>query len=147
VSRRQRLAMLGVAVALAVAAFFVLRPAEDPSEREPTPAAESPSQSGQGTGTPEARPAPAKPRPVLIRTKDGKPVGGVRDITVDSGDTVRLQVRSDVPEEVHVHGYDRYIRVGPGRSGNASFEASLEGVYALELHGSGEQIASLRVQP
>lgn len=52
-----------------------------------------------------------------------------------------------MPEEVTVHGCDRYIAVGPNRSGRASFEAGLEGVYEVELHGSGEGIASLRVEP
>lgn len=139
--------MLGIAVALAVAAFFILRPDEESAQRAQTGGSGSSAQPREGSGTPEAEPAPAKPEPVVIRTEDGKPVAGVRDITVDSGDTVRLQVRSDVPEEVHVHGYDRYIPVGPGRPGKASFAANLEGVYELELHGSGEQVASLRVQP
>jgi len=135
--------MLGIAVVLAVGAFFVLRPAEEAPQRAQITAAEPPAD-GSGNANPASQP---KPKLTVIRTKGGRPVGDVRDITVSSGETVGLEVRSDVPEEVHVHGYDRYIQVGPERSGKARFKADLEGVYEVELHGSAEEIASLRVEP
>ena len=38
--------------------------------------------------------------------KGGKPVGGIKTITVNKGDQVRFVVNSDVGDEIHVHGYD-----------------------------------------
>lgn len=128
-SRAQRFTMLGIAAVLAIAAFLVLRPAEQPTQRAENSAAERPSsERAAGSNRAEPRPEPPSAAAVVIRTKGGEPVGEVRDLTVESGDTVMLEVRSDVPEEVHVHGYDRYIPVGPDRSGRARFKANLEGI-------------------
>jgi hypothetical protein len=37
--------------------------------------------------------------------------------------------------------------VPAGKTVNVSFKASITGIFEIELHGSGEQIASLRVEP
>jgi hypothetical protein len=60
---------------------------------------------------------------------------------------VRFRVRSDVAEELHIHGYDRYVDVAPGRTATVSFPASIEGIFEVELHGAGVPLASLRVEP
>ena len=47
----------------------------------------------------------------------GKPVGGVQRLSVEKGDRVRFVVRSDVGDEIHVHGYDFMKDVDGGRNG------------------------------
>ena len=150
-SRGQRLAWLAVAAAIAVAAVIVLRPGSE--ESDPTrgsrpadrggPAGESNRGSGRGK-----RPGPpSEGGYATIRFEDGKPVGGARDITVDSGETVRLAVRSDRAEQVHIHGYDRVVDIQPGRTKRVSFPARLEGVFEIEAHSDGTLLANLRVEP
>ena len=41
-----------------------------------------------------------------IVVKNGKPVGGIRQLTYNKGEQVLFKVESDVSEEVHMHGYD-----------------------------------------
>jgi hypothetical protein len=74
-------------------------------------------------------------------------VGGVEELEFDKGDQVRFVVRSDVADEVHVHGYDKTEDVPAGGSVRFSFPADIEGVFEIELEGRGEPIAELRVNP
>lgn len=82
-----------------------------------------------------------------ITVRHGRPVGGVADITVHSGDPVKLRVRSDVADEIHVHGYNLMKDVPAGGSVRFSFPAKIEGIFTIELENRGEQIAKLTVEP
>jgi hypothetical protein len=82
-----------------------------------------------------------------VRVRGGAPVGGVERIRVESGDTVRFTVSADSADEVHVHGYDIERQVGPGKTARFRFPARLEGLFEVELHGSGAEIAELEVRP
>lgn len=82
-----------------------------------------------------------------IVVRDGEPVGGVAELEYSAGDQIRFRVRSNVADEVHVHGYDVSEEVPAGGSATLSFPADLEGIYEVELHGSEQQIAELRVNP
>jgi hypothetical protein len=93
---------------------------------------------------PAATPEPAATR---IRVRDGQPVGGVQTIEVEKGDRIRFTVSSDQSDEVHVHGYDLERPVGPDAPARFSFTADADGIFEVELHGGGAQIASLEVQP
>jgi len=84
--------------------------------------------------------------PVIV-VKNGKPVGGIRDITYNEGERVRFKVESDVSDEVHVHGYDIMKDVKAGGSVSFDFPATLEGVFEAELEGRKEQIIQLTVNP
>lgn len=83
----------------------------------------------------------------MIVVKDGKPVGGIRDLTYNEGERVRFVVESDVSDEVHVHGYDIMKDVKAGGSVSFDFPATLEGVFEAELEGRKEQIIQLTVNP
>jgi FtsP/CotA-like multicopper oxidase with cupredoxin domain len=150
-SRTQRLAALGAAVLIAVLAVVIIGPgSEHQSSRQsgsqsPPPGEERPGDAGSAKSRPTAR--PKKPEVTRIRVEDLEPVGGVKEVAVESGDTVRLAVTSNRPEEVHVHGFDRSAAVGPGRTARLSFPADLEGVFEVELEGSDTQIAELTVEP
>ena len=94
--------------------------------------------------------APATPKPAPVPTvviRNGKPVGGVKTIRVSKGDRVRFTVRSDVADEVHVHGYDLHKDVAKGGSASFDFPARIDGKFEAELESRKEQIVELEVEP
>lgn len=84
--------------------------------------------------------------PVIV-VENGKPVGGVRELTYNAGEQIRFEVDSDVSDEVHVHGYDIMKDVKVGGSVSFDFPATIEGVFEAELEGRKEQIIELTVNP
>jgi hypothetical protein len=84
---------------------------------------------------------------VHLVVKGGKPVGGIRKITVAKGKPVRFDVTSDVSDEIHVHGYNFKKDVAPGHPVSFDFPAKIDGVFVIELESRSEQIASLEVTP
>ena len=143
--RAQRGAVIALAVAGAVSLFILLRPGEDPGERG-TPSGRSPAEAPGTRGGRGGSGAPAPRPPREIRVTGGRPVGGVARIDARPGDVVRLAVRADAADEVHVHGYDRSAAVGPEKTARVSFRATLEGVFEVELERSGVEIARLEVR-
>ncbi|HEX3173293.1 MAG TPA: hypothetical protein VHQ43_03620 [Solirubrobacterales bacterium] len=82
-----------------------------------------------------------------IVIKNGKPVGGVAQLTYNKGEEVRFEVDSDVSDEVHMHGYDIMKDVKAGGSVSFDFPATIEGVFEAELENRKEQILELTVNP
>ena len=82
-----------------------------------------------------------------IEVRGGKPVGGVAELDYRKGDRVRFRVRSDVTDEVHVHGYDLIEDVEAGGSVSFDFPADIDGLFEVELEQSHSQLATLRVSP
>ena len=152
-SRGQRLTMLGIAALIAaVAVVIALAGGGDDSDDESTPttaAQSTPTTTPQGdtTQTTEAPPKPPAPEVDRIRIKNGEPVGGVKEIDAEKGDTVRIAVTSDIAEELHLHGYDISREVAAGGTGRLNFKAKIEGVFELELEQSGVPVAELTVSP
>ena len=60
---------------------------------------------------------------------------------------MRLRVRSDVADEIHIHGYDLKKDVAARGSVQFRFTARIEGRFEIELEDAGTQIASLEVNP
>lgn len=158
-SKFRRILLVVIAAVVAVGGFALLRPGE--AEEPPRNSAATQAAAESSTTTPKARsrgeestsapaePAPrrVRPRSTAIRVRAGRPVGGVKRIRVKSGRTVRLAVTADAPEEIHVHGYDIEEELTAGRAANLRFPAELEGIFEIELHGSGELLAELEVRP
>jgi len=158
-STRKALLAVAAVVVLAVA-FALVRPGDD--DDTPTTASESPTTASPAVAT-DAAPAsseddsaepvatapaaPAEPAVTRIRVRGGEPVGGVKTIEVEKGDRIRFTVSSDQSDEVHVHGYDIERPVGPDAPASSNFSADADGIFEVELHGSGGQIGSLEVQP
>ena len=157
-SRTARFVSIGVAVLIAVVAVVLLRPesedetADDPtSQQQETAAEQEPAGASNSEPTATAEAAP-EPPPVEIGVRKYKVVGGVKRIEVEKGDTVRLLIRSDVEDEIHVHGYDLYGNPAPGKPARFKFKAKLEGEYEIEGHQAADQgldpvIARLVVTP
>jgi hypothetical protein len=153
VSRAQRLAFLGIAVVIAVVAVVLLASSgndeQEATSADATPtatptatadAAPDETETPDETATPTPTPTP-KPQPPLLRA------GKVADLRFTEGETIRFRVRSDVDEEIHVHGYDVTKAIPAGRTTNVTFPAEITGIFEIEFHGSGEHIAQLRVDP
>ena len=148
--RRQRLTFAAIAVVIAVVAVIVLAGGGG-DEDEPTPATTAATPTATATAddgeaaTPEPTPEPT-PEAIEIEVEGGEVTGGVADIEVQRGDTVRFAVRSDTADHVHVHGYDRFKDVGPGRPARFSFKADIVGIFEIELEDSAVEVARLRVE-
>lgn len=152
-SRNQRLTFLGIAAVIAVVAVVLLTAGSGPDETSETADNASATQTATPSATPEGgqaapgeestpEPTPTpRPQPPLLQA------GKERELTFTEGETVRFRVRSPAAEEIHVHGYDRYVDVPAGKTVNVSFKADITGIFEVELHGSGEAIAQLKVEP
>ena len=98
------------------------------------------------TDTPQPAPEP-QPAVETIVVRDGAPVGGPQNLEFDAGEQIRFRVHSNTADQLHIHGYDVERDLKPGRATTVSFPADLEGIFEVELHGSGELIAELQVNP
>ena len=149
VSRNQRIGVVIAALAVAVVAFIVARPGDDD---EPSPSTTTTQTQGQSGGTETQPRAEAEPAVVRINVKGGVIDGDVKSIRVAKGDTVRIVVTSDVPDQIHLHGYDIEKEAAPGKPARFKFKADAEGAFELESHAAedaGEEplLARLLVGP
>jgi hypothetical protein len=85
--------------------------------------------------------------PATIMVRDAKPVGGVRDLTYNKGDTIDLTVQSDTADEVHFHGYNVHKDVSKGGSVHFRFKATIDGKFIVELENHGVTLANVTVEP
>ena len=69
------------------------------------------------------------------------------EVSVTEGDQVTLQIISDHPIEVHLHGYDLEEVVGAEEPGELSFEATMTGRFPIEDHDTEAELGTLLVQP
>jgi hypothetical protein len=89
--------------------------------------------------------AAEKPTVVSIVVVNAAPQGGIVRQTVNKGDRVVLVVKSDVADEIHLHGYDLSRDVTAGGTARLPFTATLPGRFEVELESRGVQIADLTV--
>ena len=147
-----------LALLVAVVAFVLARPgggdddAEQAGQTAPTQT-ERQATEEEPEAAAEADPAPPpKPEIVRIRMASGAPVGGIRRVTTTKGETVRMVVAADSPDEIHLHGYDISRNAGPGQPARFKFKADIEGIFEIESHvaedaGKDPLVARLVVQP
>jgi hypothetical protein len=158
--RDYRLWLIVGGIAAVIVLFFLLRPSDDDevatttaatptAPAETTTVIETLTEKPPGVTVTEEQPTVTEPqRPTIdVTVRDGAPVGGIARATVNQGDSVRIVVRSDVADEVHVHGYDLTAAVSPGAPAELTFDASLAGGFEIELEEAGLEIAELRVEP
>jgi hypothetical protein len=141
---RARAGIAAAALAAAVTLFIVF--AGGDQDGTDSAATTTAPQSAQGTTGAEPR-EPQAPPVERIVVRAGKPVGGVKRLEYEGGERVRLSVRSDVADEVHVHGFDIKKNVRVGASVRFGFPADIEGVFEVELEDRKIEIAELRVKP
>ena len=147
-----RLLIVAAGIAVAVVLFFVFRPDGDDDDSANPPPPPSPTTTPTTVQT-QPPPPPTTPKPaqsvvqVPIVVRGGTPAGGIRRVTVAKNRTVVLLVRSDVADEVHLHGYDLMRDVEPGVPVRLRFRATIPGRFEAELEDRGLQIADITVKP
>lgn len=155
--RNSRLLLVVGGLAAAVALFLVLRPGDDEraaaTASATTAAGTTAPTETAATETEATEPAPsttaeaAGPTSFAVAIRGGAVAGGIQRWTVERGERVRIVVRSDEADSVHLHGYDIEKAVAPGAPAILLFDAGLAGRFELEAHHGGGQIAQLDVEP
>jgi hypothetical protein len=131
-----RIAWTLAALAAVVLAVVYLR-ARPQSAAPPAPA----------TATAPALAAPDPPTSDFEFEISAGQVRGPLALQVTEGQRVRLRVRSDVADELHVHGYDLSAPLPAGEAVALTFVAQRAGRFDIELHHTHRALAALEVQP
>lgn len=114
------------------------------TENDPEETGTEPEEAGakpQGTG-PETEETGGPVIELVII--DGDLDGGARRESVQLGETVTLGVSGNSDGEIHVHGYDLFVHLVNG-AGELVFEASIPGVFEIELEGSHTLLVRMEV--
>jgi hypothetical protein len=117
---------------------------------EPVPAASSPSSSSSSPASTSASsaatsaPAAAGQR-IEVTVTGGQVTGDTGRVPVPAGEHLTLVVTSDAADELHVHGYDLTADLPPGTPATVEFDATIPGVFEVELHDAGTLLLSLQV--
>jgi heme/copper-type cytochrome/quinol oxidase subunit 2 len=106
-----------------------------------------PPPTGSGTLTQTATPPPIVEATEIAIVVKGGQVESPGEVGVSLGDRIRIRVRADVTDEVHVHSYDLLTDVSPGHSATIEFTADVAGVFEVELEGAGLLLLRLKVSP
>lgn len=146
-----RVVIVAAALIVAVVAFLVLRPGggdddATPTTTQPTTTTAT-TEPSEPSVPPPPRPSPPRPAVVRITVRDGTPVGGVRRLTVAEGRRVTLVVTSNVADRVHLHGYNVFRDVAPGRPARIAFRATIVGTVEAELEDGRVPLARITAQP
>jgi uncharacterized cupredoxin-like copper-binding protein len=152
-------ALIAAALGLILSLYFALSPDDDGETTPTTTAAQT--TTGATTTEPEvttteaevtttapATTAPAEPQVVRISISvPGDEAPTVRKFTVKQGRQVELVVKSELADEVHLHGYDLSADVAPGEPATIRFKATAPGLFEAELESRSLPIAELEVRP
>ncbi|MGH3343661.1 MAG: hypothetical protein ACRDPK_12460 [Carbonactinosporaceae bacterium] len=105
-----------------------------------------PAAGGEATRTPdEGTPRTAAAKTVRITIAKGEVSPAPDRVPVDLGEQLRIVVRSDQADEVHVHGYDAEARVTPAAPATLTFTADQPGLFDVETHESHQVLVQLEV--
>ena len=102
----------------------------------PTAEAEPPSSSAAGS---------AAGQHLAVQVAGGQASGDTGRVPVPVGEHVTLTITSDVADDVHLHGYDLEAALAPGTPAELTFDATIPGVFEVELHEAGTVLLSLQV--
>ncbi|HET7590671.1 MAG TPA: hypothetical protein VFK14_10890 [Solirubrobacterales bacterium] len=99
-------------------------------------------------GSDESSSTDAGKVPMIVVTRQGKPVGGIQQLVYHKGDQIHFKVKVPFAEEIHLHGYDVMKEVPKG-GGTIVYDlpADIEGEFEAELEGHKEQIIEMTVEP
>jgi hypothetical protein len=145
----QRIILLLGGIAAAVALFLLVRPGDE-DQATTVPATTAPATTTRAATTEETtttEPEPAGPTSFRVTARGGRPVGGVQKLEARKGERIRIVVRADVADHVHLHGYDLMLDVAPGAPAQLVFTADLTGVFELELEDRKLLLAEVEVRP
>jgi hypothetical protein len=140
----RRLAVVLLAAVLPLAACAGTDSAASGSTSSETSSAASSSASGASS----SNPAPSTPegQRIEVEVTGGQVTGDTGRVPVAAGEQVTLVVTADTADELHVHGYDLTAALAPGAPAEVTFDATLPGVFEVELHEAGTVLLTLQVQ-
>jgi plastocyanin len=101
---------------------------------EPTWTAGNPTRAADDSSPAAQRPDAQQAKTITVRIADRKVSPKPGRISVARGETVRLVVTSDVADEIHVHSYDRELRLTPRKPATLQFTADKPGLFEVETH-------------
>ena len=101
--------------------------------------------------TPPTTPPPEAPKPkkVKVTVKEGEIKGAPGRLEVKIGQTVQIDIRSDVADELHVHSIEQTFAVPADERVTFEFVVPPEpgpGLYVVELHALGQLVFGLEVR-
>jgi hypothetical protein len=108
------------------------------------PADSSAASTTSSSAASSSTPASAGQR-IEVTFADGRAEGDTGRVAVAVGTPVTLVVTSDVADQVHVHGYDIEQELTPGRPATLQFDATVTGVFEVELHEADTVLLRLQV--
>lgn len=118
---------------LALAALLLSGCAGTPPVQSSSPASTSPAST-------------AAPTTITVEYASGRVSGDTGRVSVDAGAPVTITITSDVADEAHLHGYDLETELTPGQPAELRFEATVPGVFELELHSAEKMLLTLQVE-
>lgn len=120
--------------------------AAPPVTTSPAPPVAPPTTASATTAPATTAPATtvAPPIAVAIDFYEGQ-VSGPGRFEVNKGDEVEIVVTSDVADEVHIHGYDLLADVAAGGTVSIAFEATIQGIFEVEMEGARAPLLELVV--
>ena len=141
---RRTLSLLAAALLLVAAGCAS---GDDDPSTEPSPS-ESMSRSAPASSEPSetATEDTEKTVEVTVAVSDGKVKPKPHRVAVPLGSKVRLQVTSDVDDELHVHGFDIEEPLEAGRTTMVEFTADQQGVFEIETHETELELLQLAVR-
>ncbi len=121
---------------------------ETPSADSSATATASATGSASGSASaPSGEPTPTqKTIQITVSVRDGKVTPKPRRVSIPLGDQIRLQVTSDVDDELHVHGFDVQEPLEAGRTTTVELTADQQGVFEVEAHETGLELLQLAVR-
>ena len=97
------------------------------------------------TATTTTTTAAPGPTTFEIDYRDGV-VDGPDEVAVELGTRVIIVVTADVEDdEVHLHGYDVFADIGPSSAAIIEFEATIPGIFELELEDASKVLLEIEV--
>lgn len=82
----------------------------------------------------------------ILVTVAGGQLTSERRAEVKLGDNVKIVIRSDTADELHLHGYDLTVDVAAGQDAELAFVAEIPGIFEVELEGLRLQVLELVVK-
>ena len=116
--------------------------------KKPDAAASSSTASSSPSAAPSSDAAPrnAAGQRIDVQISGGQVSGDTGRVPVAAGTEVTVVVTSDVPDEVHLHGYDLEAELTAGTPAEITFDATVPGVFEVELHDAGTVLLTIQVQ-
>ena len=137
----RRFSLAALAAAAAVVLFVLLRPEGDDGQ------ATTVSTNATTRAAVRTRPQRRGVAVIRIAVRRGRVVGGIERASLERGARAVLVVSADVSDHVHLHGYNRFADVRPGRPARLRFRATIAGRFEAELEDAGLSILLLEVSP